>query len=175
MGRRLSWRPALAHSRICYAGRWPLRNLGEIRIFPGFWLKTWVAPTLLLLLAAAPTPQPAHTEQVPPDRAVAILGATVTGPDQNDIGRIIDVLVDGTGKPRAAVIDFGGFFGVGSRKVAVSWTNLNFAPTAKTGGQISLDLTADQIKAAPEYHDTTPAAVVTARKPERPAPLTGKN
>ncbi len=96
------------------------------------------------------------------------MGAGVLGPDGTDSGRIIDVLVDRTGKPQAAVIDFGGFFGMGSRKVAVSWTNLNFVPAAKNGARISIDLTADQIKAAPEYHESGAAAVVIAKKPDAP-------
>jgi hypothetical protein len=140
-----------------------MRKAGRKDFF--FLRKNTCLPFCFLLIAAAPAPPPAHTEQVPPDRAVAILGATVTGSDKKDIGRIVDVLVDAAGMPRAAVIDFGGFFGVGSRKVAVAWTNLNFAPAAKPDGQISLDLTADQIKAAPEYHDITPAAAVTSTKP----------
>jgi hypothetical protein len=47
-----------------------------------------------------PTPHRAS----PPERASGILGAAVQGPDGKDLGRIIDVLVDDTGKPRAAVI-----------------------------------------------------------------------
>jgi hypothetical protein len=115
-----------------------------------------------LLCAAAPT----HTEQVPPERASGILGAAVLGPDGKDLGRIIDVLVDDTGKPRAAVIDFGGFFGMGTRHVAVSWGDLHFSPAAANGMTIKLDLSADQIKAAPAYADAKPAAVVVAK----PAP-----
>jgi hypothetical protein len=148
---------------------------GSLLIFmPAGHAQTPSAPVPPTAATAAPkpapqaAPPPAHTEQVAPDRAQGILGAVVGGPDGKDIGRIIDVLVDGQGKPRAAVIDFGGFFGVGSRKVAVSWTNLNFAPAAKQGGVISLDLSADQIKAAPEYHPAAPAAVVTAKKPDTP-------
>jgi len=37
------------------------------------------------------------------------------------MGRIVDVIVDLAGVVRAAVIDFGGFLGVGSRKIVVDW------------------------------------------------------
>ena len=42
------------------------------------------------------------------------------------MGRIVDVLVDRSGEVRAAIIDFGGFLGVGSRKIAVDWDALHF-------------------------------------------------
>ena len=42
------------------------------------------------------------------------------------MGRIVDVIVDRTGTVRAAVIDFGGFLGVGSRKIVVDWSALHF-------------------------------------------------
>ena len=49
--------------------------------------------------------------------------------DEN-MGRIVDVLVVRSGQVRAAIIDFGGFLGVGSRKIAVDWSALHFpAPT----------------------------------------------
>jgi len=118
---------------------------------------------LLYLLCAAAAPS---TEQVPPDHAAGILGAPVAGPDGKDLGHIIDVLVDATGKPRAAVIDFGGFLGMGARHIAVSWTNLHFTPAPSNDMKITLDLSADQIKATPAYTDAKPAAVVVAK----PAP-----
>ena len=40
-------------------------------------------------------------------------------------------LVDGQGMARAAIIDFGGFLGVGSRKIAVAWQALHFVPQAE--------------------------------------------
>ena len=89
-------------------------------------------------------------ERVPPDRVIAILGGTVSAQDGKDLGRLIDVLVDDTGKPEAAVLDFGGFMGVGARKIAVHWGTLHFAP-ADPKQSITLDLTPDEIKAAPEY------------------------
>jgi len=53
--------------------------------------------------------------------ATSILGKSVKGAAGEDMGRVVDILVDADGQPRAAVIDFGGFLGVGSRKIAVDW------------------------------------------------------
>src|SRR5882757_9766711 len=50
-----------------------------------------------------------------------ILGSAVRSAANEDMGRVVDVIVDRAGTARAAVIDFGGFLGVGSRKVAVDW------------------------------------------------------
>jgi hypothetical protein len=85
----------------------------------------------------------------------------VTGPEGNDIGRLVDVLVDENGQPQAAVIDFGGFMGVGTRKVAVHWSALRFHP-GSANNKVTLEMTPDQIKAAPEFSNTgKPAPVVT--------------
>jgi hypothetical protein len=96
---------------------------------------------------------------VAPDAAEAILGSRVLDSEGKDIGRLVDVLVDGNGQPQAAVIDFGGFMGVGNRKVAVHWSTLHFDPTDGKH-RVSLNMTPDQIKAAPEYSN-----------PDRPAPV----
>jgi len=118
---------------------------------------------LLLTAAAAP---PGEIQHVPMDQTLAILGHKVADPEGKDIGRLVDVLVGGEGQPQAGVIDFGGFLGVGSRKIAVEWSALHFAP-GDTKHPITLDLTQDQIKAAPEYKDAAkPAPVVVA--PEAP-------
>ena len=124
---------------------------------------TFLACSALLLTAAAsPEPPPGDVQQVPPEEALAILGHSVEGPDGKDIGRLIDVLVGTEGQPQAAVIDFGGFMGVGSRKIAVRWSALHFAP-GDPKHQITVELTPDQIKGAPEYKDIAgPAPVVVA-------------
>ncbi len=55
------------------------------------------------------------------------MGKKVVGPDGKTIlGSVIDMLVDADGTPRVAVIDFGGFLGVGSRHVAIDWSVLKF-------------------------------------------------
>jgi hypothetical protein len=123
---------------------------------------TLVACVALLLAAAAPEPPASSVQRVPPEQAMAILGHTVAGPDGKTIGRLVDVLVGPQGEPQAAVIDFGGFMGVGNRKIAVQWSALHFAP-GDPKYPLTLDLTQDQIKAAPEYADVAkPAQVVVA-------------
>jgi PRC-barrel domain len=133
---------------------------------PAFHLGLAVA-AVLAITSAAPVPVDAEdspprigqVEQVPRDQAVAILGRQVAAPDGKTIGRLVDVLVDASGTPEAAVIDFGGFLGVGARQVAVHWSTLAFAPS-NAKQPITLDLTPDQIKAVPEYRDPNKAAPV---------------
>jgi hypothetical protein len=118
-----------------------------------------------LLLTAATSPT-SEVQQIPLSETLAILGHMVADPEGKDIGRLVDVLVGDQGRPQAAVIDFGGFMGVGNRKIAVEWSVLHFTPTDQKH-PITLDLTQDQIKAAPEYKDVSrPAPVVAA--PEAP-------
>ena len=90
-----------------------------------------------------------------------VLGKEIRSSADEDMGRVVDVLVDQAGHVRAAVIDFGGFLGVGNRKVVVDWTALHFAP-ADQRDRISLDLTRDQVKQAPEYKPDKPVVVLGA-------------
>jgi len=78
------------------------------------------------------------------------------------MGRIVDVIVDRDGVVRAAVIDFGGFLGVGSRKIVVDWNALHFGWIANKSDSITLELTKDQVAAAPEYKEDTPLIVLGA-------------
>jgi hypothetical protein len=91
-----------------------------------------------------------------------ILGREVRSTADENMGRIVDVLVDGSGATRAAIIDFGGFLGVGSRKIAVAWKALHFVPAAEKRYGIVLELTRDQVKAAPEYKEGRPVIVLVA-------------
>jgi hypothetical protein len=91
-----------------------------------------------------------------------VLGRDVRSAADENMGRIVDVLVDREGQVRAAIIDFGGFLGVGSRKIAVDWSALHFPPPGKPDTTIALDLTRDQVKAAPEYKDGKAVVVLGA-------------
>jgi len=129
--------------------------------------------------ADAPTPQgqgtpsppvaaePLGTEAVPADQVVALLGLSVAAQGASDVGRIVDVLVDANGRPRAAVIDVGGFLGVGNRKVAVAWRALRFSLGTSAGAALSV--AADRIKSAPAYDPAKPVQAVEAPPPPPPA------
>ncbi|HXC29353.1 MAG TPA: PRC-barrel domain-containing protein, partial [Stellaceae bacterium] len=111
---------------------------------------------------------PENVKPLPANEAASILGKKVKGPNGEDLGLIVDVLVDPDGQPRAAVIDFGGFLGVGSRKIAIDWKALDFTALGRAG-TVELGLDRAQIAAAPEYKPGPPGAdVVTA--PPAPAP-----
>jgi hypothetical protein len=121
-----------------------------------------IAFIAVLLMAQAPAPPASDVQRVPPEQAMAILGHKVADTEGKDIGRLVDVLVSDQGEPQAAVIDFGGFMGVGSRKIAVQWSALHFTP-GDAKHPITLELTQDQIKSAPEFKDIAkPAPVVVA-------------
>ncbi len=106
-----------------------------------------------------PPPPPSAVQSVAPEAAEAILGQRVTDLDGKEIGRLVDVLVDAKGQPQAAVIDFGGFMGVGNRKIAVHWSALHFTP-GDPKQKVALEMTPDQIKAAPEFLNPNKAAPV---------------
>jgi hypothetical protein len=87
-----------------------------------------------------------------------VLGSAVRSAADEDMGRIVDIIVDRSGTARAAVIDFGGFLGVGSRKIAVDWNAMRFG----AGNRITLAMTRDQVKSAPQYEEGKPVVVLGA-------------
>jgi hypothetical protein len=154
--------------------------------------------TVLALIAAAsfafaenntekPEPPPAASTTTPPaappppqvtpeitvlnkHEVEGVLGRDVRSAADEDMGRIVDVLVDRAGQVRAAIIDFGGFLGVGSRRIAVDWGALHFPQPGKPGERIALDLTRDQVKAAPEYREGKPVVILGALGKLEPLP-----
>jgi hypothetical protein len=118
--------------------------------------------------SATPTPAPPPPAAPPAPATVlekgdiqGVLGKDVRSSADENMGRIVDVIVDKSGRARAAVIDFGGFLGVGSRKIAVDWGALQFSPNDKSS-QVTLNLTRDQVRAAPEYKEGKQAVVLGA-------------
>ena len=108
-----------------------------------------------------PAPPPSVTVIGARD-AHGILGREVRSAVDENMGRIVDVIVGRDGVVRAAVIDFGGFLGVGSRKIVVDWRALRFGAIANKSDSISLELTKEQVSKAPEYKEDTPVIVLGA-------------
>jgi hypothetical protein len=102
-------------------------------------------------------------------QAQGVLGKEVRSTADENMGRIVDVIVDREGQVRAAIIDFGGFLGVGSRKIAVDWNALRF-PAEGSGKPITVELTRENVKGAPEYKAKSAVIVLGAKGGLRPLP-----
>jgi hypothetical protein len=89
----------------------------------------------------------------------SLLGKNVLSTSGENIGRIVDVLVDRSGQIRAAIVDFGGFLGVGSRKIAVDWAGLHFE-TKGNSSIITVDLTRERLRVAPEVKAGEPIVII---------------
>ena len=88
----------------------------------------------------------------------SVLGREVRTRVEEDVGRIIDLLADRYGHVQAAVIEFGGFLGIGTRKIAVEWSALRFEQDGRKPVVI-VELTRDELRVAPEYKQSEPAIV----------------
>jgi PRC-barrel domain len=101
-----------------------------------------------------------------PVAVMSILGTKVQGPKGEDLGRVVDVLADASGRVRVAIIDFGGFLGVGDRRIAIEWPLLRFNPSDPAPVVLSVDR--DKLKTLPDYKGAERPQVLMAL----PAPTT---
>ena len=117
-------------------------------------------------VAAVPAPGPPDAEVKPLDNSVVtVLGKKVQGPKGEDMGRVVDVLADASGRVRIAVIEFGGFLGVGNRRIAVDWSLLRFNPDDQTR-PLTLNVSRKKLQSAPEYKDSVqPQALMAPQVP----------
>lgn len=131
--------------------------------------------------AAAPqTPTPAEPPSQPPADGVvdaqvgeigaslsSILGKEVKSPKGEDLGRVVDVLADAQGHVRVAIIDFGGFLGVGTRRIAVDWPLLRFDPDSRDKPLI-LSVDRKKLQSAPEYNTNRPRVLMPPAATDAP-------
>jgi hypothetical protein len=116
--------------------------------------------------AAAPAPGAPDAEVKPlDDSVVTVLGKKVQGPKGEDMGRVVDVLADASGRVRIAVIEFGGFLGVGNRRIAVDWSLLRFNPDDEAK-PLTLSVSRKKLQSAPEYKNSAqPQALMAPQAP----------
>jgi PRC-barrel domain len=93
---------------------------------------------------------PGLTSVLSQSRLDSVLGREVRTRVEEDVGRIVDILADRQSRVQAAVIEFGGFLGIGTRKIAVDWSAISFENDGKRSIVI-VDLSRDQLRLAPEY------------------------
>ncbi|HEX6260899.1 MAG TPA: PRC-barrel domain-containing protein [Woeseiaceae bacterium] len=76
-----------------------------------------------------------------------IIGKTVVSQQGEDIGEIEEVVMDTNSQQHLAVIDVGGFLGIGEKSVAVAFDQLQLSDD----GRVRSDLTKETLQAQPEY------------------------
>lgn len=102
-------------------------------------------------------------------RASKFVGLNVYGSDNQKIGDISEVLMDGQGHAKAVVIGVGGFLGIGQKNVAVPWSSLTWVNERPAGR------TATTTAPGATGSTTAPAvtgAPMTAGTPTATAPTT---
>jgi sporulation protein YlmC with PRC-barrel domain len=88
-------------------------------------------------------------------RAEEMLGTTVYGADNANVGEIGDVVLTADGKIDAFIIDVGGFLGVGEKEVAVGSDNLAFMTDKDGNKYLYTSFTKEQLEAAATYDEKT--------------------
>lgn len=80
----------------------------------------------------------------------AVLGATVKNEARETVGTIEEIFVGPDGAIRTVVVSVGGFLGMGSKNIAVKWSDLKI----ERDGQdllVKTNWTKDSLKAMPDY------------------------
>jgi hypothetical protein len=108
------------------------------------------------------------------DRAAsALIGTKVRNANKESIGKIDDIYLDKDAKVTDVVISVGGFLGVGSKDVAVKWSDITIGQEDNSV-VLTTSLTKDALMALPDYTKTErrkPAPPETAAAPPaRPMP-----
>ncbi|MGQ9367014.1 PRC-barrel domain-containing protein [Azospirillum sp. ST 5-10] len=77
-----------------------------------------------------------------------LIGRDVVTSAGRDMGDVENLIVDGEGRIQAAVIEWGGFLGIGEKARIVPWEQ---ARLDDANDRLIVDLSEDEIKALPEY------------------------
>lgn len=88
-------------------------------------------------------------------RAEDLVGTTVYGADDANVGEIGDVVVSQDGKVDSIIIDVGGFLGMGEKEVAVGMDNLSFMTDKDGNKYLYTNMTKEQLEAQPAYDKST--------------------
>lgn len=104
---------------------------------------------------------PAHSTAVDMSALTAddLKGTNVYGPDNQQIGTVGDFVFGQDGKSiDAIIVDVGGFLGIGAKPVAIAYDSLPFYTDQAGHRSLVLNLTKQQMEAAPAFNKDTYAA-----------------
>jgi hypothetical protein len=75
-----------------------------------------------------------------------MIGTNAVTTNNEDIGEIENLLISPDGQVEAAIIEWGGFLGIGSRTAAVPWNELRLN---EAGDRVVIDMTREEMEALP--------------------------
>jgi sporulation protein YlmC with PRC-barrel domain len=93
------------------------------------------------------------SERLSADRNIsgnAFIGTNVRNQNNQIVGKVEDVYVDDRGTIKTVVVSVGGFLGVGTKDVAVRWSDIGRSRDGKSL-VLTTNWTKDSLKAMPEY------------------------
>lgn len=130
------------------------------------------AVALAAALAAAGTPFDAGAQGLSFQKGqgqgeiaiVRMSGTRVFNAKAEVIGTVGDIVLGADGRATTAVINVGGFLGVGSKLVAVPYSALKIGPVVEGSRVLLVDATKEQLQAAPAYVATDPSRTDRAKK-----------
>ncbi len=131
------------------------------------------ALALASTMAIAGTAYVAHAQQgivfqkgqVQGELATARLAGTpVFNAKAEVVARISDIILGADGKASTVVLTVGGIVGVGGKTVAVPFSALKVGPVVEGSRVLLVDVTKEQLAAAPAYVVTDPGRIERARK-----------
>lgn len=88
-------------------------------------------------------------------RAEDLVGTTVYGANDANVGEIGDVVLTQDGKADAVIIDVGGFLGIGEKEVAVGMDKLAFMTDQNGNKYLYTNFSKEQLEAQPAYDEST--------------------
>jgi sporulation protein YlmC with PRC-barrel domain len=107
------------------------------------------APSKSPSTAAVPSPDSVISQQKADElRANTLIGMRVINSEQENLGKINDLLFNDQGSIQAAVVSVGGFLGIGDKLVAVPWSNVKLDSDDRSA---TLAMTKEQLKQAQPF------------------------
>jgi hypothetical protein len=104
-------------------------------------------------------------------QAKELIGLSLKGQNRERIGEIHDLVVDDQGQVKAALVDVGGFLGMGEKTVAIDWRQIRIDLADKSA---MVGMTKDQLTQLPKWtSDRQQATVESNRAPRTTVPAVG--
>lgn len=86
---------------------------------------------------------------VPLTRVQSLVGTNVVGADGKDAGEVQNLLIDSTGQVRAAIVQWGGFLGLGESSAAVPIDRIQLGASGNERARINM--TKEELERLPRY------------------------